>query len=164
MITRGLLLIFFFREKQAKTKNQNNPPNFKVMQMNPFTIFTVIFLCWKTNYTNRLLKSKSLSTGQRKQSSGTTWNKTAAHLPPAALLPRRSHAAQLCEVTSKSNKQQFLSSTQQGMRPANPNPEGSCCTGFIFISLTRLHRVVADGLACLPAHSKAITNRGQLAL
>lgn len=50
------------------------------------------------------------------------------------------------------------------MRPANPNPEGSCCTGFIFIFLTRLHRVVADDLACLPAHSKAITNTEQLAL
>lgn len=49
-----------------------------------------------------------------------------------------------------------------GLASKTPAPKGSCCTGFIFISLTHLHRVVTDGLACLPVHSKPIINRGQL--
>lgn len=49
-----------------------------------------------------------------------------------------------------------------GLASKTPAPKGSRCTGFIFISLTHLHRVVTDGLACLPVHSKPIINRGQL--
>lgn len=44
-IVRGLFLSSFFSVKsKPKTKTkQNKPPNFKVMQINPFAIFTVIF-------------------------------------------------------------------------------------------------------------------------
>lgn len=59
------LLFFFSCQKKMKTKKPKQPPPQVQRHANEsFTIFTVIFLHWKTNYINRLLKRTPLRTGQ----------------------------------------------------------------------------------------------------
>lgn len=142
------MFISFLATRSIKLKNKESckcfPPPF------PVTFCQLLLVFWKTHNTNKPLKKRNASEPSRSRVLLVAMKKQTQHTCSQLASPNRSRRASPCEVSAKPNKEQFSSSTQRGawaeFASKTPDPHSPCSAGFIFISLTHLQRVVADGL------------------